>query len=412
MKIGIVGPVSLKDISHLLYENERSFVGEMQGSSLLGLIIEKLVRLGYVVSVFTTEPTLNPKEQFPQILNGINLKVYLTPLRRYGFRKDRGVRGRMLDFFKLERSALKSAILKDKPDILHAHWTYEFAWAALSTNIPTLVTCHDAPWRVLQLMPDLYRFCRLGMAYIVLKKAHHLTAVSPYLLPELSKFTKRKISVIANPVPSALILAGKVRDINLRYPYSIRVAMILNGWSNLKNPTVGMLALSMAKKSIPNLVIDLIGPDFGPDQKAYEWAARHGIHEEFNFIGKISYKEVQNRLIDVDLLVHPSLEESFGMTVAEAMALGIPIVAGKSSGALPWIMGDGVAGMLVDVTSVHEVTKAIISLVMDSEIYSRASIAGLNRAKSMFFIDDIVDQYLNLYQSINDTLPQMKANET
>ncbi len=37
----------------------------------------------------------------------------------------------------------------------------------------------------------------------------------------------------------------------------------------------------------------------------------------------------------VDVLVHPSLEESQCMAVIEAMAMGLPVIAGKFSGAIP-----------------------------------------------------------------------------
>jgi hypothetical protein len=40
---------------------------------------------------------------------------------------------------------MREALQREQPDILSAHWTYEFAAAAIATGIPHVVTAHDAP---------------------------------------------------------------------------------------------------------------------------------------------------------------------------------------------------------------------------------------------------------------------------
>jgi len=62
-------------------------------------------------------------------------------------------RHRALDLFAAERAGVRQAMEEDPCDLIHAQWTYEFALAALATGQPTLVTAHDAPWRVLRHMP-------------------------------------------------------------------------------------------------------------------------------------------------------------------------------------------------------------------------------------------------------------------
>lgn len=405
VKIGIVGPLAVKDIAHLLDAGSELPAGEMRGSSLLVSLIEALLAMGHEVSAFTTEPSLEPQEDNMRVATGPGFRACFTPLRRYGFRNDRGRCGRMLDLFRLERRAIARAIKLEQPDVVHAHWSYEFAWAALDSGLPVVVTCHDAPWTILRLMPDAYRFGRLLMARQVLARAQHLTAVSPYLLPELTRFTQRRIEVIANPIPDALFAAGGPRQLRGGEDAPRRVAMVINGWSSLKNASVGMAALAEARRHLPGLEIDLIGPDFGSGQKAETWAGERGIAEAFHFHGPLPYADVLRVLATADLLVHPSLEESFGMTVAEAMALGIPVVVGENAGALPWVTGEGTAGLLVDVTSSAAITEAVLRLLGEPALYARCSAAGRARAESAFSARNVAQAYIARYQAVLGGVP-------
>ena len=54
------------------------------------------------------------------------------------------------------------------------------------------------------------------------------------------------------------------------------------------------------------------------------------------------------------------MEESFGNTLVEAMMLGTPVIGGRDSGAVPWVLDSGRAGELVNVRSEVEVVQALV----------------------------------------------------
>ena len=56
-----------------------------------------------------------------------------------------------------------------------------------NSGYPTVVTAHDSPWKVLRLMPDLYRALRFGMARRVIPRCRYLTAVSADLAADVQK---------------------------------------------------------------------------------------------------------------------------------------------------------------------------------------------------------------------------------
>ncbi len=80
------------------------------------------------------------------------------------------------------------------------------------------------------------------------------------------------------------------------------------------------------------------------------------------------------------LFAFPSLHETFGLPVAEAMACGCPVVAGRS-GALPEVYGD--AAVLVDPRNVGEITETLGALSADSTRRSRLRERGLALASTL-----------------------------
>jgi glycosyltransferase involved in cell wall biosynthesis len=401
MRIGIAGPIGTPDIEHLLDGDTRALPREMKGATLLGTLIASLIGLGHEVVAFTTDPALEPRRNNRVVAHGNRFAIHYVPRRRHGLRRDRGARGRMVDLFALERHALQSAIVEAHPDIVHAHWSYEFGWAALDSGIPCLLTCHDSPWDILKIQPDLYRLGRLFMAQSVLRRARFSTVVSPYLLDSLRRMTRAHLDVVPNPVSDDLFERGCERvsaDWSSRPP---RIAMILNGWSARKNPEPAMRALQAVRAVYPGAQMHLIGPGFGPDERAAAWASERGLVDQFVFHGWLPYAQAMDQLATMDLLVHPALEESFGMTIAEAMALGVPVVAGKDSGAVPWVCGgDRNAGLLVDVRASNAIVTAIGDLLGNASLYERCSREGRTRVRNHFAATAVARSYLEHYRRV------------
>lgn len=407
LHVGIAGPIATRDVAHLLDHPER-LPATMQGASLLVSLIEELLARGCTVSAFTVEPSLAPRADNIVCGSGGRFTLYYVPIRRRSVRFEAGVRGRILDLYALEREALVAAMRRAAPDVVHAHWQYEYGWAAIDSGLPHVVTCHDSPWLVLRMLPNAYRVGRLLMARHVLRRARIVTAVSPYLVGAVQGMSRVRVELVPNPMPAAPSAARAVR----RAPgpaRSARVAMIINGWGKRKNADRGLLAMRRLQQLRPGTECHLIGPDFSPGEQAATWASAHGIGTGFHFHGRMPYDCVQSMLDGMDLLIHPALEESFGMTIAEAMSFGIPVVAGRDSGAVPWVTGDGAAGRLVDVRSEVAMADAAAELLGAPDAYRRCSEAGLQRAQSVFGARGVVDAYAALYVRAIESAAALRA---
>lgn len=94
--------------------------------------------------------------------------------------------------------------------------------------------------------------------------------------------------------------------------------------------------------------------------------------------GKISESELQTLYADAYAVIYPSLYEGFGLPVLEAMAHGVPVIAGNNS-SLPEVMGE--AGILCDTTSQEELGWQIQRLLASPEIADRLGLQGKLRSK-------------------------------
>jgi glycosyltransferase involved in cell wall biosynthesis len=116
-------------------------------------------------------------------------------------------------------------------------------------------------------------------------------------------------------------------------------------------------------------------------------------------VGSVPFKDMANRYRQMDLLVMPSVREGFGLSVAEAMACGLPVVASDCS-AIPELIDDGKGGFLCPVGDVNAFAEKI-NLLADSPKLRR-EMGEYNRAKveKMFALDRMVKEYQELFEEV------------
>ncbi|BBB48868.1 glycosyltransferase family 4 protein [Pelolinea submarina] len=382
MKIGVAGPVSLSMLASYVHRGKDLPAGYL--FSPMATWVEELLHRGHQISLFTLAPEISK----PQTFTGKQLTIHIGRYRTHR---------RARDFFKQERQDLLDDMQDDPVDVLHAHWTYEFALAALSSGYPVLVTAHDAPWEILRLHPHPYLIMRLLMAYQVCRKASVMSVVSPYLELNYRKrmLYRGQLEVIPNPVSDALF--DKPARVNRTR--KVIFASVLVGWAGRKNGQVLMEAFAKVHQQYPDSELWMFGDGHGPGQAAQRWAEAHGFTQGVQFRGQTPHPELLRELSEkVDILVHPALEESFGIAIAEAMALHIPVVGGKFSGAVLNTLGEG--GLLVDVRSSQEIADAMLILAKDPDLRFTLGRLGRERAKQHYSLNKTTSMYEILYQQI------------
>jgi glycosyltransferase involved in cell wall biosynthesis len=108
-------------------------------------------------------------------------------------------------------------------------------------------------------------------------------------------------------------------------------------------------AFALCALDDPELRLTFVGG--GPQEESLEARVRQlGLDDAVTFVGAVQPDEIFAYYLGHDLLVHPSRYETFGMTVIEAVATGLPVLVTRCGGPEETLGElDGTAGALVDV---------------------------------------------------------------
>lgn len=383
MKIGIAAPVETSSIKDLIGEQANGLPAGYSGAPLIGTLARALIARGHQVSLYTTDSSMLPMQRELSVFKNKNISIYYCPSRPRSFMPQGGMVGRMVDAYRFEREGLVKAIKLDRPDVVHGHWAYEFAWAAIDSGLPNLVTFHDSPLKVLRFIPNFYRFGRYLMARRTIKCAKHITTVSPYMQAELKEWANRDVPVVPNLVADewfASAIDPACRDLSRP-----EIGMVLNGWGVLKNAKPALKAFVRIRELFPVATLNLFGAGFGAGEGAEQWCKESGLSTVgMKFHGGIPYNELRQKLAEQTLLIHPSLEESFGMTIVEAMSLSLPVVGGDKSGAVPWLLEQGNVGVITDVRCDLKIAQSVVCLLNNEQRYQDLSMTAQQSARSRF----------------------------
>lgn len=387
-KIGILAPITVKPLTKFLSLTPGNQMSKGSGGTPIVNLVYGLLEYGHDVSVYSFGFDISQGDS--RVYCGSNLRIYLGYYRP---------KHRMRDLFKVERSQLIEMIQQDRPALLHAHWTYEFALAGLAAKVPTLVTVHDCARNILRRQPDLYRLGRYFINRHVLKRAKYISAVSPYLQTYARKFTKCEVHLIPNVIMPGLISLGNILPKGKNLSKQFRIASFLI-WGKLRNAKTAIRAFQQFRSKNRNAEYHFYGSGFENLGPAHTWALQEGLADNLIFHGNIDYDKVTTEMRNADIVIHPSLEESFSMVVAEAMACGVPVIGGVSSGGVPWVLDNGKAGILVDVRSPNDIASALHRLFENQHLREELSYMGQARARSLFTPEAVLPRYEEVYDHL------------
>ena len=210
----------------------------------------------------------------------------------------------------------------------------------------------------------------------------HWISTSRYNADQVEAHYHRPVTVIHNGVDTALFSPG-AREPDWRRGHGVpdNALLVLSvgrlvGWK-------GQRVIIEAIAELPAAHYALVGD--GPEKSVLAGLAqRLGIAGRVHFIGGVKHGELPRILRQADLFVQPSIgEESFGISVVEAMACELPVLASRNGG-LVEIVSDGATGRLLPVGDVAAWRAAIADLDTDRDALRRMGVAARARAEAEF----------------------------
>ena len=154
---------------------------------------------------------------------------------------------------------------------------------------------------------------------------------------------------------------------------------------------MALRAFGLLAERLPGAELHVFGHDHGEGEAAQRWWQHSGLTGSVRFFGAVKHEDLLSELAEADVLMHASLEESFGMVLAEALAAAVPVVAGARSGAAPWVIGQ--AGSLVDVTRAQDIARELHRLLTDPAESDRLGQLGRAQVRERFCATAVAAAY-------------------
>lgn len=249
-------------------------------------------------------------------------------------------------------------------DVVHANWWIPAGLAAARARRrgapPYVVTLHGTDAQLLRRFPPA-RWLARG----VLRQAAGVTAVSDYLGQAARLAGARAVTVQPMPVEVARFDRGSRGGGGLvtvgRLTAQKRIHLLLEA------------AARLARLGRPTPVT-IIGD--GPERPALETRAlRLGIAARVRFTGAVPPDGVAATVGDADVFVFPAFGEGFGLAAAEAVMLGVPVVALTDGGGVADVVREG-AGLLAPPDDPDALAAAVARLLDDPCARPRAAAAA------------------------------------
>jgi L-malate glycosyltransferase len=388
MKVCFLGPFWSHDAKEFLDPADADRLEDlpgMGGFALTALVQHRLAK-GQPTEVITLDPRATSTTEF----HGRDLKYTVCPRRGRGLSRS---------LYSHEVRHLREVLRRSDADIIHANWAYEYGLAAAGERRPTLLTVHDHAGSILRLFGRAYWVNFLVSVYVI-RRARHLAAVSPYNAEFVRRVARRPVAVIPNPAPPRCLELGDRLPGKPLFGNGAPVVFSAISSADFKNPRMALRAFEVLRRRYPGARYHLAGDGLHVQGKVAAWARDEGLAEGVDFKGPCSHDDVLQVMAGSDIVLHPSMEEACSCTIVEAMAMGRAIVAGRGIGGTPWVLDEGGAGVLVDVSDPQAMGSAMISLVEEPERTASLARRAFIRARGAFGPESVLDQYARLYESI------------
>jgi glycosyltransferase involved in cell wall biosynthesis len=301
--------------------------------------------------------------------------------------------------------AIRKLIRTEQIDILHSHGYKADIYGYLATRrlrIPIIATRHNQRGLRHTLAIRLYEFLDI----LFLRRFNAVAAVSDLIAEELLRagVAPRKVTVIGNGIDvSRFVGASPTLSEELN-----KEQRLLIGTAGRLIPQKGieyfLMAASEVLKTFPTLLFGIVGE--GPHRPALERSMKDlGIERNVVFTGPRS--DMPNIYASFDVFVLPSLEEGMPMTVLEALASGLPVIATKV-GAVEKLVFPNQTGILVQPGEAAGLAAALISLIGNPELRVRLGQNGRSLVQNEHSSSVMSQRYLRLYQELLNEKAQVQ----
>lgn len=286
-------------------------------------------------------------------------------------------------------------------------------WKILREEKIEVIHCHNAYVAILAYISSIFS----------LKQIRIINTVHGVGKEWVNRFLPMKIMVVSNYVKNRL-LAAKVKENKIvvleNGVIDLETYNIENTYKNIREEIgvkqeeylIGVVGIMTGKKGHIEAIhtfeeilklnsnkcfkLCLVGD--GPLQREYEqYCKEKNLEKDIIFLGRRN--DIPAIMKSLDMLIHLSSSETFGMVLVEAMAMGKVVVA-SNLGGIPEIIEDGENGFLVDKDKFYENARLIKEISNNIELIARIKENNLKKVKESYLLNNTIEKLLKIYESL------------
>jgi glycosyltransferase involved in cell wall biosynthesis len=196
-----------------------------------------------------------------------------------------------------------------------------------------------------------------------------------------SEFLARAASSLGFP---ALVIPN-VLDLG-RYPYRARRQasprlLWMRSFYPYYNPFLAIRVLTTLKKKVPNATLVMAGQDKGIEGDVRDLARQMGVEGAVQFVGFLDHAGKIREGHAADIFLNTNNVDNMPVSVLEACALGLPVVA-TNVGGIPDLLKNNDTALLVDDDDHEAMADAVYRIIKEPDLCARLSSQGRRLAES------------------------------
>lgn len=291
-------------------------------------------------------------------------------------------------------STLREITKTFQPDIVHAHYIYNYGFLGAISMVKNLII---SVWGTDILIHPYENTLKRLLIKFSLKRALFICSTSNYLRDAVFSLSKRTSLVIPFGIDTNLF---KPIDISIPTHQNFITIGTVKWLEEIYGIDILIRAYHLFKTMYPSLGTRLLIVGKGSQKAVLE-----SLVNQFELTGQVTFidnpktQDIWKYHNMIDIFVNLSRSESFGVSVLESSACGKPIIASRIGG-LKELIVEGVNGVLVESENIREAAEAIHSLTVDPVRRHKMGTAGRRRVLEKYEWESSLVQMTNLYYSV------------
>jgi glycosyltransferase involved in cell wall biosynthesis len=255
---------------------------------------------------------------------------------------------------------------------------------AKSLRIPIMMVLHGGELPVFFQRFPVWARRALGRAEVLITPSEFLAQ------------TIKPLGFCAKVIPNAIQIAN--------YPYrnrrNIKPNLLwMRTFHEIYNPLLAVNVLAQVKRSFPQASLTMAGQEKGLLQATRQHVMELNLDESVRFVGFLGLQDKQCEFASHDIFLNTNRVDNMPVSVVEAAAFGMPIVA-TAVGGLPYLIRDGETGLLITDDDAAAMSDAVLRLLLEPNLAGELSANARRKAES-FDWSVVLPQWENIFLSLS-----------